>query len=236
MLDMFDLTEDINKECFGCSCKSPMFDLLSEEELGLIQNHKVTIHFKTGETIRKQGTHMSHVLSINAGMAKLYLEGRNQRHTIIRIIKPTNFIGGPGMYIDHIHHYSLSAIKDTTVCFIDMEVFKQIIYQNRSFAEEFMKDFSKNILIVYQRLINLTQKQIPGRMADTLLYLSEDVFGTPNIDTHFSRQDLADLAGISKDSCIKIIREFQEDGIIDYNQKGIELLNVKGLKKISQMG
>jgi CRP/FNR family transcriptional regulator, polysaccharide utilization system transcription regulator len=233
---MSDLSDEVNRECIGCTCKSPMFELLDDEELTLINRGKITVRFKAGETIRKQGTYMSHVLSINAGLVKLYLEGRNQKHTIIRIIKPTNFIGGPGMYLDQVHHYSISAIKDTTVCFIDMQSFKQIIFRNRAFGEEFMKDFSRNILLVYNRLINLTQKQIPGRMADSLLYLFEDVFGSHKIEVHFSKQDLAELAGISKDSCIKILREFQEDGMIDYTHHGIELLNMQGLKKISQTG
>jgi CRP/FNR family transcriptional regulator, polysaccharide utilization system transcription regulator len=233
---MLDHSDEVIPGCVSCTCKSPMFDLLDEQELDLVNRNKITIHFKTGETIRKQGTPMSHVLSINTGMAKLYIEGKNQKHTIVRIIKPTNFIGGPGMYIDQVHHYSISALKDSTVCFIEMQTFKRIIFQNKAFNEEFMKDFSQNILLVYNRLINLTQKQIPGRMADSLLYLFEDVFGSDKTDMHFSKQDLADLAGISKDSCIKILREFQDDRIIEYNSHGIELLNPQGLKKISQTG
>lgn len=236
MMQMDDLRNGINRECKGCACMSPMFELLTDEELSVINKGKITVLFRAGETIRKQGTFMSHVTSLNSGLAKLYLEGRNQKHTIMRIVRPTNFIGGPGMYLDQVHHFSLSAMQDTIVCFIEMQSFKQIIFQNKAFGEEFLKDFSSNILLVYQRLINLTQKQIPGRMADSLIYLFEDVFKSNRIDFHFSRQDLADLAGISKDSCVKILREFEEDGIILFRSHGIELLDEPALKKISMLG
>lgn len=87
-----------SRSCFGCQDKSPIFNFLKEDELALIDLHKFTIRFNKGETIRKQGTIMTHVLSLNSGLAKLYLEGAGNKNSIIRIVKPTNFIGGPGIY------------------------------------------------------------------------------------------------------------------------------------------
>ena len=59
----------------------------------MINRSKITVVFHKGETIRKQGTYMSHVISLNSGFAKIYLEGADLRNAIIRIVKPTNFIG-----------------------------------------------------------------------------------------------------------------------------------------------
>ena len=82
------------KNCIGCQSMSPLFCLLSEEELKVVNENKLNVRFKAGETIRKQGTFMSHVISINDGLAKLYLEGIEGRSAILRVVKPTNFIGG----------------------------------------------------------------------------------------------------------------------------------------------
>jgi CRP/FNR family transcriptional regulator len=179
---------------------------------------------------------MTHVLSLSSGLAKLYLEGIDQRNIILRFVQPTNFIGGPGIYLDLMHHYTITALIESSVCFIDIQVFKNIIKQNVSFAEEFMKDFSKNTLSVYDRLINLTQKQMAGRMADTLLYLFNDIFQTNKFPDLVSKQDLADLSAMSKNSGVKILREFQNEGIIRITDHEMELLNVEALKKISKIG
>lgn len=179
---------------------------------------------------------MSHVISVTSGLAKLYLEGIDQRNAILRIVKPTNFIGGPGIYLDQLHHFSVTALVDTTVCFIDVTVFRSIIDQNKDFAHEFMKDFSRNILSVHNRLIYLTQKQMPGRMADTLIYLFNEIFESSRIPMHFSRQDLSELSAMSKDSAVKILREFQHDGIIDQNDQEIVLKNPEALLMISRKG
>jgi CRP/FNR family transcriptional regulator, polysaccharide utilization system transcription regulator len=228
--------ENPDRNCLNCDLRSPLFCFLTDEELAMVRENKITVVFRKGETIRKQGTYMSHVLSVNSGLAKLYLEGRDQHNSIIRIIKPTNFVGGPGIYLDRLHHYTVSALTDTTVCFIDVELFKDLIDRNKEFAHELMKDFSKSILSVYNRLILLTQKQMPGRMADTLIYLFEDVFQQNQFDMVLTKQDLAELSGMAKDSAVKILRDFQNAGIITINDHEFRLLDLEALKRISKTG
>jgi CRP/FNR family transcriptional regulator len=166
----------------------------------------------------------------------LYLEGIEHRNVILRLVKSKDFIGGPGVYLDSMHHYTVTALVESSVCFIDIHVFKRIVKQNSLFAEEFMKDFSRNTLSVYNRLIYLTQKQMPGRMSDTLLYLFEDIFQSNKFPMLITKQDLADLSAMSKDSALKILREFQNDGIIRITDNEMELLDAEALKKIRRIG
>jgi len=224
------------RNCMDCGFRSPMFDHLSHKELQLINEHRFEIKFNKGEIIRKQGTFLSHVISLNSGLAKLYIEGPNGKNLILRIIKPTKFIGGPGMYYDQHHHYTVAALVDTRACFIEINIFKEIIHSNPGFAAEFMKEFSINMLSTYDRLINITQKQIPGRMADALLYFSEDIYNSNQISSVISKQDLADLTSMSKDSAVKILRQFKEEGIITIQSNHIEITDKEALLKISNIG
>jgi CRP/FNR family transcriptional regulator, polysaccharide utilization system transcription regulator len=219
-----------------CEFKSTLFKLLNDEELDLVHQNRLTVVFKPGETIRKQGTFMSHVISVTSGLAKLYLEGIEHRNAILRLVKPTNFIGGPGVYLDQMHHYTVTALLETSVCFIDINIFKEIMIRNRQFAEEFMKDFSRNTIAVYNRLLFLTQKQMPGRMADALLYLYDDIFQIPKFPMLVSKQDLADLSAMSRDSAGKILRDFQNEGVIRITDHEMEILNADGLRRISKIG
>ena len=77
--------------CLTCSMKSPLFNFLTEEELELITRTKKRVFFKAGEIIVKQGVPMSHVISFNQGLAKVYIEGSNDRNFILQFIKPTQF-------------------------------------------------------------------------------------------------------------------------------------------------
>ena len=233
MSEYFDKSQ---KRCVGCQCMSQLFCLLNQEELRLVDANKIHVRFNAGETIKKQGTFMTHVLSVNSGIAKLYLEGIEGRSAILRIVKPTNFIGGPGIYYDQRHHFSITALVDSSVCFIDLQVFKKILSGNQLFAEEFLKDFSRDVLTVYNRLIYLTQKQMPGRMADALIYLHDEIFKQPKFPMILTRFELSELSAMSKESAVKVLRDFQKEGLIRISDHEMEILDIESLSKISQIG
>lgn len=233
-MDHHCLNTDV--DCRHCDLKSPLFCYLTDEELDRVAENKLMVTYKIGETICKQGTHMSHVISVTTGLAKLYLESSEQHNSIIRIVKPTTFIGGPGIYLDQMFHYSVKALTDTSVCFIDLKLFKELIDSNRAFAHELMKDMSKSILSVYNRLSLLAIKQMPGRMADTLIYLFDEVFEDTTFKLEISKKDLAELSGMAKDSAVKILRDFQISNIIGYNNSTMTLLDRESLYSISRTG
>jgi CRP-like cAMP-binding protein len=213
-----------------------MFRILNPDELQMVKENRINVHFKAGEIIQKQGTFMSHVISVNAGLAKVYLEGENTSNTILRIVKPTGFIGGPGIYSDQLYHFTVSAMKETSVCFIEITTFKSILDQNKAFASEFMKDFSLNVISVYNRLMSLTQKQTAGRLAYALLYLFEEVYQNSETSISISRHDLADLSAISGDSLVKVLRNFQHEGIIRISNSELELIKPDTLRMIQSVG
>ena len=220
--------------CNFCSMKSPMFELLTREELDLITTTKKRVLFKSGETIVKQGAPLSHVLSFTSGLAKVYIEGSGNRNLILQFVKPTQFLGSPGIYVDSIHYFSVVAVRDSSVCFIAIDVFKKIIRENSDFAEAFMKDVSSNGIFNYERFISLTHKNMPGRIADGLIYLSENIFNSDGV-IKISRQDLAEFTGMSKDSVIRTLKELANDGILDNGPDGIKIVNMSRLSKISEI-
>lgn len=224
------------ENCLCCDKKSPLLSMLTSEEIERIHHHRHKVIFKKGETICKQGTPVSHVLSLNDGLAKLFLEGVDNRTSIIKIVKSAGFVGGPGIFVDRIYHNTLTALIDTTVCFIDLAHFIQLIEQNKMFAHAYMEYFCNETLSVYKRLINLTQKQVPGRMADTLIYLSEEIYEAKKFSLDLSKQDLADLSGMSKDSAMKVLRDFLHSGIINFCDHELEILSPNKLAKISRIG
>lgn len=225
-----------DKNCLCCDKKSPLLCMLTNEEVQLIGDHRHKVIFKKGETICKQGAPTSQVLSLCEGLAKLFLEGIDNRTSIIRIVKPAGFVGGPGIFVDRIYHYTVTALIETAVCFIDLSYFIQLLDQNKMFAHAYMKYFGNNTLSVYKRLVNLTQKQVPGRMADTLIYLSNEVYEAQKFSLNLSKQDLADLSGMSKDSAIKVLRDFLHSGIINFCDHELEILNPNELTRISRIG
>ncbi len=183
----------------------------------------------------KQGTPSSHFICVTSGLTKIYIEGYG-KNLILALVKPVDYIFGPGVYLDNKHYYSASAVEDTTACLVDTSIFKKLIRSNPDFAEDFIKRTSAQTLFNFEQVISLTQKQMHGRIADALFYLSEKIYCTNPFNMTISRQDLADISGMSKESAIRILKEFKEEGILTVDGNIFEILNIKQLKQISETG
>jgi CRP/FNR family transcriptional regulator, polysaccharide utilization system transcription regulator len=222
--------------CVECLKRCEMFNPLSDEEMDFLHKNRYEAHFKAGEVIFKQGSPLSHIVSFSKGLAKVYKETGNQRDVIISIIKPGNMIGGSFLYYDRRHQFSFSALIDSLVCFIEVKAFQEIIKKNNHFAESYMHDASQKHIQLLNRFQNVTIKQSHGRMAEMLLYLSEEIFYADNYDIILSRQELADFTGMSKEGTIRILKEFKNDGLIDFQNQNFVILDKKRLQEISQNG
>jgi CRP-like cAMP-binding protein len=222
--------------CYKCNERISLFVDLANEELEIINDKRFEVHFKVGENIIKQGTVSSNLVYLTSGLAKQYIEGYDHRNLILEIIKPWSIFGGTGIYVDMRYHYSVTALEETTVCFIDTANFKRLIRMNPDFAERFMNYCGTCSTATFERLVSITQKQMHGRIADVLIYLAETIYNSLTFEITLSRQDISEFSGMSKDSAIRILKEFENENIIQATGKSISINKMDLLKEISLKG
>jgi len=229
-----------NKENFsGCTISSPhckCFDCLSNEELELIESKSVIVKYKQGEILCKQGSLSSHIMQIETGLAKVYIDN-GQYTLVLKLVTNGNLLGLSSLKKgSNIYPYSAMAYIDTTVKQIDINVFNQIISKNAAFAKEVIELLVANSETIHGRFFCLVHKQTYGRMADILLCIANRVFKAKEFDMPISRKDLAELTGMNAETVIRILKKFQDDGLIDMNGKTIEILDYERLIKLSEVG
>jgi len=222
--------------CEKCNDRIELFVGLTNEELKIINDKRYEVHFKLGENIIKQGTAASNLVFLTSGLAKEYIEGYDQRNLILEIIKPWSVFGGTGIYVDMRYHYSVSALEETTACFVDTVNFKKLIRTNPDFTERFMNYCGTCSTNTFERFVSITQKQMHGRIADVLIYLAETIYNNLAFDITLSRLDVSEFSGMSKDSAIRILKEFENEGIIQATGKSICIKKMELLKEISIKG
>lgn len=225
-----------SNSCTAYNQKECCFDELTEEELELVQNNKVTLTFKKGETICKQGSFASHIIYLKKGLVKVYLEGKS-KNLILKINPPGNLIGLPCIYDgNNVFLYSATTYIESEVELIDINIFKQLLLQNPKFAFRIINVLNENTVQTYGRFHCFTNKQMHGRMADILLCLSQRIFKKDTFNLPLNRSDLAELTGMSTESVIRVLKDFKDDGLIEFEGKEVGLLNVEMLFKISELG
>jgi len=232
------MTDNANDKvsCICCKFMSPIFNNLSKQELNYLREISHEVVFQAGEIIFKQGTPLTHVICISSGATKLYVELSGKKKIILRLLLPTDIAGVSGINSDHKHHFSLSAIETTNICFIEVSAFKKIIRENPTFAYGIIGYINNSHNRLYSKLKNFTQKNTNGKVADTLLYLANEVYNNDTFVTLLSRQDMADMSITTRESTIRILKEFKDQYIIDFSEKHFEILQKELLRRISQFG
>ncbi len=228
-----------DKLCIGCEqCnkKAPLFNSLSEEEMKIINKDRYSVLFHEGEVILKQGTKADYLISLIDGFARMYIEGHNDRNLVLDFLVPWQLIGGPGAHSNGKHKYTVVAVKESLVCFLDVKSFNKVLGMNGNFASQVLADCSNNYLATLDRMVGLSHKQMHGRIADALIYLTSEIYKSDTIGPEISRQDMADYSSMTKDSAIRILKEFERDQIINLVGRKIEVIDTPRLHDISSKG
>jgi CRP/FNR family transcriptional regulator len=231
---MNDYPDTIN--CLDCTKSSKCFKTLIPSELEFINQHKKQIQYKRGENVCKQGAYASYVLYIADGMVQVYLESPNSKNINVRILKTSEFIGLSSVYGENIYNYSTIALKDSLICLIEKASFKKLLIDNGNFASEIIRWYCDKEKKLFEKLRSLGNKQMHGRLADTLLYLCDENFQSENIFSYLGRKDIAEFSCISVESTVRLLTEFKNDGIIKIEGKNIEIVDIKRLTEISRRG
>ena len=104
------------------------------------------------------------------------------------------------------------------------------------YAFQMMQQFSSQGMELLNKLIYFPQKQIPGRMAEVLLFFSSEIYGNDHFALPLSRQELADLVYSTKESVSRTLTEFKNDKMIEIEDRNITLLSIDLLKILSKLG
>jgi len=228
-----------DKLCLGCDkCneKAPLFSMLSEEELKILNTDRYSVRFHSGEVILKQGTRADYMISLIDGFARMYVEGHDERNMVLDFLIPWQLIGGPGAHSNGKHRYSVVAVQETLVCFLEVKSFRKVLAMNSEFAEKLLEYCANSYLFTLDRMVGLSQKQMHGRIADALLYLTGKIYKSDIVGPEISRQDMADYTSMTKDSAIRILKEFERDQIINLVGRNIEVIDIPRLQDISSRG
>jgi len=221
---------------FICDIQAPCFQMLTPEEIELVRSSKTQVLFRKDDNLTKQGAFASYILFVINGFAIQYLEGEGTKNYNLRIIKPGEFVGLSSVFSGNTFNYSSIAITDCQVFLIEKETIAKVIKQNGMFGFNIIKRYCEQNTNLLGTIRNLMYKQMNGRMADTLLYMAIIQKEKQEIFQLLSRKDLADFAGISTESAVKLLKTFEKEGLIELHEKDIKIMKEDSLLEISRRG
>jgi len=231
------MSENQTISCLSCGMKSECFNQLDINELTNADKSKVEIQFKKKEIIAKQGAFASHIMYIKKGMVKLYLEGEHgHQDVIVNFFSTGEVIGLASLYGKSTFEYSVSALEDSTLCLIDINIVRDFTQSNAAFSSLLIKKMNEGTVYAYRQLYDITNRQMHGRIAGALIYLAKNVYKSKKFKLTITRKDLAEFTGMATMSAIRVLNSLKAEGIITDNNGTVEILNMDALEHISKTG
>jgi CRP-like cAMP-binding protein len=207
---------------------------LTPEQRQAVLDQSTLVDFVSGETIIKQGVAANHILYLEDGMAKLSVVEKD-RSTTFKIVAPESFIGLMCSFVKRSFDFNAVAIKPCRVRMVDRDLFEDLIRNNGEFAVQTVQLMSLATNKIVRDLIYLSHKQADGALCTILVELA-GIFGSDSYQLPFTRVELADTIGYSKESVIHALSSLQRDGIIRISGKQVDILDRHRLETIARHG
>lgn len=195
--------------------------------------------YKKNETIYCEGETPMHLMCLLSGKVKIYKDGVGGRSQIIRVIKDKEYFAYRAYFAQENFVTAAAAFEPCTICLVPMPVISELIKENTDLAMFFIKQLSIDLGISDERTVNLTQKHIRGRLAESLLFL-KDTYGVEEdqctLSIYLSREDLANLSNMTTSNAIRTLSNFTTEKLIIIDGRKIKIIDEERLKKISKIG
>ncbi|MDO8462548.1 MAG: Crp/Fnr family transcriptional regulator [Deltaproteobacteria bacterium] len=224
------------------TCNSRLLGVLCDLEKNAVEEcdqHKTTNEYKKGQVIFYEGNQAYGLYCIFSGRVKLYQTGVDGRQQILRIAGPGDLLGYRALFSDESYHATAETLEASVICCVDKNAFFPVLAKNPKLALNIIKKLAKELREAEELATSIAQRSVRERMAELLMMLKE-TYGKPSkkgivIDLHLSREELAEMIGITQETAIRLLSEFKKDGLIEVHEREITILNPKALLETARI-
>ena len=201
-----------------------MFCSLSGKALESLNDSKVVSEYKRGQFVFHAGSFSSGLYCIKAGVIKVEAESPSGHGHILEVLQAGDFLGYKSLFADEPYKASAIAHEDSAVCFIPKDSILALVRKYPDVALKLLSNLSKEVRETESRFCNQIDKGASQRVAEAVLFLKEKFVGQK-----WTRKDIAEWAGTTPETVMRILAEFDENGIIEQVSRRIIILDRKRL-------
>lgn len=224
-------------DCITCKVRNcSILDNCDRETLTSISTYKLSKSLQKGEKLFSEGDPIQGVCFIKKGFLKVELNGKQGRPLILRIAGRGTIFGHRLNTRHPSYSCSATAVSDVLYCYIPFDLFGDIAEKSPTLKGQIINQFLDELELIEKKAINLAHKSVREKVAEALLMIAEAYQyeeKKQSFRISLCRQDIADLAGTTKEQVSKILKDFEKEGLIKCAAKKFSYLNTTRLWSIS---
>lgn len=215
---------------------SQLFGGLSEAHLKEIMRIAVDKKFNKGEIIFFDGDEGNGFYLVVTGTVKVYKVSPEGKEQILHIVTEGESIGAVPVFSGKSFPANAQTISKSHLLFFPRTEFTGLITGNSSLTMNILAVLSMRLREFTVQIENLSLKEVPGRLAAYLLYLSEEQRNENVIKLNISKLQLANILGTGPESLSRTLGNMKARKLIEVNGSNIRLLDRVGLEELAEYG
>ena len=204
----------------------PLFSELNEDELNSLSKVSVRQTYKKDNMVlieEEVGSTMFVILSGRIKISRISDEGRE---VILSILVDGDFFGEMAILDGQTRSANAVTLEDTEMLIIRRENFLQMLHDYPQVAINLLKELAHRLRRSDAQIKSLSLQNALGRVASTLLRIADDSGiikqGIVEITQLPPQQDLANMAGTSRETISRVIKSLGQLGYV--KKQGSKLL------------
>ena len=199
------------------------------EELKKLSEDQESKNYRKKDRLFSEGDLPRYLYFVNSGLVKIFKGNDYGKEYILKMVKAGEFFGHVALLKNSPYNFSATVMEEGELSLVPRQDFVQLLHNNRDVASRFIKILADNILEKEEQLLQLAYDSIRKRVANALLTVEERE-GSRKFS--ILRDDLAQIVGTAKESVIRMLTEFKNDGYIEIKKGEIIIVDEEGLKNM----
>lgn len=214
----------------------PIFSDLNQESLEKIEKFGVIQSYKKNSVILSEEEAGSALFVIAEGKVKISRASNDEKEVILAILNESDFFGEMSLLDGMARSATVTAIEDSKLFIIQRAEFLDLLKKFPDVSIALLTEMTKRFRAASMKIKALSLKDAEGKVATVLLQLADDVGkirqGIVEIDHLPYQQELANMAGTSRETISRTLHSFAKKGQIELEGSKLRIIDYEKFKEM----
>ncbi len=216
--------------------ETPIFKELNNEQLQKISDIALLKQVEKNEIIFSEGEEGIGFYIVASGMIKIYKSSISGKEQILHIFEKGEPFGEAAVFMNRPFPATAMAIKKGSVLFFHKKEFIDLAKKDPMFVLKMLAVLSVRLKQLASMVENISLKDVPGRLAEYLLYMNKEQNNNNIISLNISKSQLAAILGTISETLSRIFSKMSLEKILEVNGNNIRILDLQKLQELSENG
>ncbi len=214
----------------------PIFSDLPEDTIAKIAQVGSTRTYKKDSIILMEDEVGGALFIIVKGKVKVTRTSNDGREVILNILTDSDIFGEMALLDGQTRSATVTAMEDSEIFIIQRNQFLEFLKEHPEISIALMQELSKRLRTADMQIKSLSLKDAEGKVATVILQLANDIGkikqGIVEIDKLPLQQDLANMAGTSRETISRTLHSFAKKGLIELEGSKLRIFNYERFKNM----